>query len=513
MKISELFLVLISSILLALSFPTFNLEFLIWVSFVPAFLALERAKSPVKAFGIFFLVGFFFYFVSIEWLRHVTYFGWIFVVCLLSFYFGIFGAYANFILSRFEPRRSLLILSCGWVVLEWVRTEIPTWACGGNLIGYSQSSVPQVLELAKWFGAYGISFAVLFINFALYLLLRWFQRKLSSGAAIFAVLASVFLLLTARSLDQFQPKIAPASSGDITVSVIQGNIPQDEKWDPEFKNRTIEDYKSFSQFAVQSKPDLIVWPESSWPDIFNRDLKQGLFRTFVQSMGTNFLIGSLYLEPRVWFGKPERLFNSAYLIDKEGGHEYRYDKIRLVPFGEFVPWAPLFRFLGLEKIAYSMGVGDFSAGSEPTIFRVRKNGGEFRFSTLICFEDIFPDLARRFVAKGAQFLVVITNDAWFGKSAAPYQHLQASIFRAVEQGVPVLRAANTGVSGFISEQGEVLGTVKDQFGNETWISGGSTMMISIKNTPTFYRQMGYHFPLVCLCVAGLTLVTFRSKPN
>jgi len=182
------------------------------------------------------------------------------------------------------------------------------------------------------------------------------------------------------------------------------------------------------------------------------------------------------------------------LINREGEIQERYDKLYLVPFGEYVPLKPIFGFL--EPLAYSLGISNFQPGTEMTQFSLEN--GNLPFSALICFEDIFPQLARAFVRRGARFLAVMTNDAWFGVTAAPYQHLQASILRAVENGVPIVRSANTGVSAFISNKGEVLDTVTDTKGKKIFATGHKTYPLPLDFSETIYGKGGWLFPYVAV---------------
>ncbi len=485
--------ILLSAFLLILCFPKYNFGWLAWIALVPALSAVQKSKSYKEAFLIFYVSGFLFYSVSMEWIRHVTYFGWFVVVAFLAVYFGIFGIAARFFIAAHRFGRSLIALPALWTVLEWIRTEIPDWSLGWNLLAYSQSDYLAVARLASFIGAFGVSFLIVFANLAVFLNLSFLKERLTYKEMSRAILTVGILVLCLLGL-----RYLPAASGEnfqksITPSVIQGNIPHNQTWDEAFRKNIIEQYTELTKLAAVEKPDLIIWPEAAWPGILNEDPERDQVFNLARSLKTPILAGSPFLEAAEANGIPGRIFNSAYFINQKGEVEMRYDKIRLVPFGEFIPWAPVFRFLGLENYAYSFGVGDFSHGSEYTIFET--NG--VKYAPLICYEDIFPSLAREFVKRGAEFLVVMTNDSWYSKSAATYQHLQGSIFRAIENGVPVVRAANIGVSGFISKDGEVLAKVTDKAGNDSWIAGGLAMQLRLGYQPTFYTQTGYLFPLLC----------------
>ncbi|MCM8771093.1 MAG: apolipoprotein N-acyltransferase, partial [Candidatus Omnitrophica bacterium] len=201
--------------------------------------------------------------------------------------------------------------------------------------------------------------------------------------------------------------------------------------------------------------------------------------------------------------------NSAVLFSDRGYIVQYYDKLHLVPFGEYIPLRKYLRFL--ETI---VPIGDFAAGKEYKIFEVKNEKLKTKsyFAVLICFEDIFPELSRQFAKQGVDFLVNITNDAWFGKTAAAYQHLQSSIFRAVENRLPLIRSANTGISGFISSRGKILSLVKDASGKNIYISGFATQEITLpgKRNLSFYTRFGDLFVLWCLFIVLMTL-TFKIK--
>ena len=233
-------------------------------------------------------------------------------------------------------------------------------------------------------------------------------------------------------------------NSQLKISLIQGNIPQSLKWDDTYRKDIIKTYFDFTMEAAKDKPDLIVWPETSFPVDLELEpaIAKRLFN-LAKAVNTHILVGTNRY-------KSGNIYNSAFLISPDGAIMSYYDKLHLVPFGEYMPKIPGFLYKVLpEKINM---VGDFSPGGQYTVFK--------NFSVLICFEDVFPQISRRFVQNGAQFLVNITNDGWYGASAAPFQHAQASVFRAVENRVPVVRCANTGLSEFIDKNGRITSGIK-----------------------------------------------------
>lgn len=507
-------LTFLSALLLILSFPKFSFWPLVWFSFVPVFYAVRREKSFGGAFLHFYLFGFLFFLASVEWLRHVAYFGWIFVATAYSLYFGLFGLAVHWFWRRNHFFLSLFVLPSLWCVLEWIRAEMQVWGFGWNLLAYSQAFNPTIAGIASWIGGFGLSWLIVFANLAIFFIID-FELKHKQSEGIIALvgilsLAVIFGIYFTYEFKHASSAPIPATWQELKAAVIQANIPQAEKWDPAHKFRILQTHEQLTTLIAgqnKDRADLIIWPEAAYPGFFNTDPDRTRVSDLARELKTPILLGGLHLEQV----SPEqnRYFNSAYLIHPERTEEIRYDKIRLVSFGEYVPWRKFFGLFGLERLAYSLGVSDFEPGTEIKIFEL---DGNKKFSVLICFEDTFPFLARRAVQQGAQFLVVVTNDAWFSKSAAPYQHLQASIFRAIENGVPLIRAANTGVSAMITSEGTVLDQVKDSFGHDTFIAGGILGSVALNSKTTFYLNKGHLVPYLCLIFTLIGfMLGYRSK--
>lgn len=499
----------LSALLLILSFPKFSVWPLAWFALVPVFYGARRQTKWLTTFFHFYLFGFLFFLASVEWLRHVAYFGWIFVTTAYALYFGLFGLAVHWFWSRKHFFLSLFVLPSLWCVLEWVRAEIPVWGFGWNLLAYSQAFNPTIAGIGSLIGGYGLSWLIVFANLAIFFIFDFeLNHKTSKGVNALVGVVSLALIFGIYFTYEFKQTVSapiPPKSEELKVAVIQGNIPQEQKWDPAYKFPIIQTHEQLTALIAgkgKDQADLILWPEAAYPGFFNVDLDQKRIFALAQQLDTPILLGGLhYIRDDSDQG---HYFNSAYLVTPDGVKPERYDKMRLVSFGEYVPWRKFFGFFGLERLAYSLGVSDFEAGKEIKIFALEL---EKKFSVLICFEDTFPFLARQAVQEGAQFLVVITNDAWFSQSAAPYQHLQASIFRAIENGVPLIRAANTGVSAMITREGTILDRVKDPVGHDTFIAGGILGSVPLISERTFYQKHGYRFPYVCLffVAAGFVL--------
>jgi len=260
----------------------------------------------------------------------------------------------------------------------------------------------------------------------------------------------------------------PCHSPEITISLIQANIPQEQKWDPQYSDAIVKTFSSLSEKAAADNPDLIIWPETSVPGYLLDETKLYLKITnLAKELKASLLVGS----PREDY-EHKKFYNTAFLFHPDGQLLLFHDKLHLVPFGEYVPYKNLFSFLENTAIA------DFSAGERQTIFEINRDTGRtVRFGVLICFEDVFPGLVRSFHRKGADFFVTITNEAWFKNSSEPLQHTAISVLRAIENRCWFLRCANTGISCFIDPHGRIRQKIK-QGDRDIFVQGITTMNLS-----------------------------------
>jgi apolipoprotein N-acyltransferase len=289
----------------------------------------------------------------------------------------------------------------------------------------------------------------------------------------------------------------------VTVSVVQPDVGQEDKWVPSKREPIVRSQMEMTRQVFSAKPDLIVWPETSFPGLIweSPELFESI-KAFAAETRYPLLVGAITDDG-------EHYFNSAILIGANGLVREQYDKIHLVPFGEYIPFRKFVPFLE-EYIP----IADFTSGEEYTVFQVPgppSHPGP-RFSVLICFEDTLGYLARRFVREGAQFLVNMTNDGWFGASKEPLLHLQASVFRTVENRRALVRAANTGVSGVIDLTGRVQKKIADDEGRTVKVRGVMTAAVPVSSLSTFYTKWGDFFTYLCFaCILGIILATIFFK--
>ncbi|MFH1128006.1 MAG: apolipoprotein N-acyltransferase [Candidatus Omnitrophota bacterium] len=482
----EISFCLLSAILLIFSFPRANLWILSWFGFVPLFFVLED-KSKAKAFLFAYFTGVIFWSGIIYWLIHVTLPGTIVLILYLAIYFGIFGLIVSSIIHRpcLAGRQASsiipsLFIPSVWVLLEYLRSHLLTgfpWA----LLGYSQYLNLPIIQIADITGVWGVSFLIMMINMAVYSIVC--RKMLTAREKQKYLLPALFIIISLIYGYYKLYHLRVNTYGlPLKICVIQGNIPQEAKWDSRCMESILKKYLSLTASAARENPDLIVWPEAASPGILGEDdwVFQEIF-SLAKKIKIPLIVGAVVKEGDHYYG-------SALLVNSSGSIAARYDKLHLVPFGEYIPFKKTFPFL--QTI---VPIGDIERGKDYTVFK-----SPAKFSVLDCFEDTFPELAREFVKHGAKFLVNITNDAWYKKTSAPYQHLQASVFRALENRVYLVRAANTGISGFISPEGKIISLVKNEKGQNLFISGFDTNYIKLplKNY-SFYTRHGDIFIAAC----------------
>ncbi|MFA5339890.1 MAG: apolipoprotein N-acyltransferase [Candidatus Omnitrophota bacterium] len=491
------FLPLLSALLLTLSYPAFNFSFLAWFALIPMLIAI-RGEKPWQAFFTGCITGLLFFGATLYWVGYVAIIGIAVLAVYLAFFFGIFAVGVDILAMQFEkPRlRFALLVSCLWVAVEFLRSHLFT-GFGWALLGHTQWETLPIIQIADVTGAYGVSFLIVFTNV---LISSKIKKKIKGHKPEPRYLALLVIALIIVAVYGYYRVDRKFEGETVKISVIQGNIPQSEKWDERYADAILNKYINLTKEAAKDKPDLIIWPETSVPGFLETDQAlRDKVTALAKEVNTYLLVGTQ--TERV--PQKVRYFNSAVLISNKGEMVRRYDKIHLVPFGEYVPLGN--SFLSFIKKRYDMGE-DYTAGKDYTIFEIPTQKGEVlsgakgkqvKFGVLICFEDVFPEISRNFVRLGADFLVVITNDAWYMKTAAPFQHAQPSVFRAVENRVNVVRCANTGYSCFINQAGKITQEVKDLKGDKIFVTGFAAAHITPGKARTLYLKYGDAFAWLC----------------
>jgi len=504
----SIFFTLLSAVLISLSFPNFiNYEgfgILAWFCLVPLFFALER-KNKKQSFFIGYLFGLVFLFSSIYWLSCVTILGFVVLVCVLSIFFAFFGFLYSKLLEKENAFSflNIVFIPSLWVILEFIRNYFLTgfpW----NILSYTQYKFIYVIQMADTIGCFGISFLIVMVNYAFFSLLKNnpHKKQYLALAVWFFAIACVYGYLKLDRSSLF------VKDTEINIAVIQGNVKQDVKWDPHYSEEIFEKYKKLSVASINENPDLIIWPETAIPYLLNEQIVTDEITNIVGE-SKKYLLAGVVREDN------NKYYNSAVLFSDKAEITGIYDKVHLVPFGEYIPFESTIQWFR-NKI--DKPIGDFSFGKKPILLTlpisknleigepsyVKRQTRFYKFGVLICYEDIFPQISRKLKQNGADFLVNITNDAWFGKTAALYQHMQASVFRAVENRVYVIRAANTGVSCIISNNGYIEKIFKDK--EHVFGEGYIVHKISPKDfRKTLYTRFGDVFVYLCFLLVAFAI--------
>ncbi len=465
---------------MVLAYPQIEWAPLVWVALVPLLLIFDgkSPRRPRAAFGWFYLCGLLFFFSTVGWFVYVTWVGAVALIAYLAVYFGLFGLAVKF----FQPLPfccRLLVLPSVWVGLEYARSHVIT-GFGWVGLGHSQYKNLLLIQIADLTGAYGVSFLIVLVNVLIAGSIKHPALNLRK-----AQIAVIGVLLCAFGYGFWRLAYFPQYP-TVTVGVVQPNIPQELKWDNRLQPLIVDKTIAVTKLLRNSKADLIVWPETALPGVTSEvpHLMSAIERT-AQDLHLPLLVGAITDEKKHYF-------NSAYLVSAKGELSGRYDKIHLVPFGEYMPLHPW-----LDWLNNFVGLEDFTSGSKYTILQA---GPGKPFGVLICFEDTLGYLWRNFTNAGAGFLVNMTNDAWFKDTKAPFLHLQPAVFGCVENKRSLVRAANTGFSGFIDPLGRVLAAVHDGHGKMTFVQGVSLARVPVATEKTFYTKYGDVFTWACFLV-------------
>ncbi len=501
------FLAALSGLLLFLSAPgPFGFGPVSFIALIPLLIAL-RGASLRRSFLYGLLSGIIYYPLMLYWIVIVLgrygYLPWYISVpamLLLAFYMSLYPALFSLCLA-IARRHTPLIWAAPiiWVSLDLIRSFLFSGFPWQDL-GYSLYNFPILIQISDLFGHYGVTFWIVMIHvFLLTIFLRlknaspsW--QSLALDRASLVALA-VILLAGGYNISRYSHIDSQLKNKEmIDVAVLQGNIAQGQKWNIAFRDRTIEIYTELSRAVLKNHDNgIIIWPETALP-FFPLESPQldKKIAAILKNKSTYLLTGAPH-RSRPFANKSQRYYNSAFLFAPNGTIISRYDKQHLVPFGEYVPLRKILFFLGplVETI------GDFSKGflTQPLTCRNAKIG------VLICFESIFPELARQQVNKGANMLTNITNDAWFGRSSAPLQHLSMAVFRAVENRRSLARAANTGISGFITPRGTFIKQ------SALFEPAALSAHIPLNNEKTIFSFYGGHyFATICLFLTFLMVI-------
>jgi apolipoprotein N-acyltransferase len=506
-----------SGLAMGLAFPKFDHGLLAWVALVPLFYAIEGERMR-RVFWWAYLQGFASYVVQFYWIpiplhdfADVRMEFAIFPMLLLAGIVAINTAIAIWA-GEFLARRiripAVVTMPVAWTAVEWIRTYFPIgfpW----NLLGYTAYRNLELIQFAELTGVYGVSALIVFFNAVVYVVI--FRRGGSRLQAIsLSVLTALMIAMVAFGTWRIGNLKNAPQAGSFKVAMVQGNIPQSLKWDPKFLPESYGVYQDETADAARRGADLIVWPEAAAAFLFQPDDQYPAALASDEQYRTALLTLAKNMREPILFGAPALaqidghlgFYNRAYLVSVNGQGEVdaHYDKIELVPFGEYVPARAILGFFVNRVVE---GFGDMIPGKEQTLFDLKGA----KLGILICYESIFPDLTRREVNEGADVLVNITNDAWYGESSAPYQVLAMAAMRSVETKVPMVRVANTGFSALIEPSGRIT--------NRTPLFKRGTTIVDVSWRPvrTLYTIVGDLFAEICVVLTAIGLIVAWRWPR
>ncbi len=494
-------LAVLSGVLLALSFPKFGHGAVAFVALVPLLCAI--AAAPARGLRLGYLHGAVAALGLLYWTAlTVIQFGRIaapvamVVMLLLCLAFALFPLLFGWALGRLVATlgpRGLLFAPVLWTATELLRAHT-FFRFPWCLVGYATIDVLPFAQVASLFGVYGASFLVVLVNALLALAL------VSPADARRATASAAGLLLAWGGLGAWALATPVQETGRVRVGLVQASVIQDEKWDPEFAERNVARHERLSREAAAQGARLIVWPESAVPSYFDHDpAVASRLRALARQTGAFVLFGNDDLEFPAEGGR--RPYVGAKLLTPEGELALRYRKMRLVPFGEYVPMQPLLTVGGRYAAKLVQQVADFEPGTEAAV--AAGPGGSL--GAFICYEAVFPDLSRAFVRGGAELLVNVTNDGWYGRTSAPHQHLAMARMRSIETGRTLVRAANTGITAIVDPRGRLV--ARTALFDETALVGEA----AFADGRTLYVRTGDALALACLLAAALGVALARPR--
>ena len=485
-----------------------DLGFIAWVALVPLVLVLRRATQGerfvmgVVAGGVHFLTALYWLVGTLHTYGNLNLIGSFFAALLLvaleTAYVTLFALIFGLFADRVPRLPTAALLPFLWIGTEFLRARTPFGGFPWALLGYSQGGYTTIVQIADLTGVWGATFLLALVNGMFVDVIEWRiqqDRPAPWGSVAAAALLFIFsLIYGAWRVREVEARNKTATP--LVAAALQGDIRQDVKWDENYENMIISRYIELQHKAIRAGARLVVWPEAATPFAFERDMAGLVLSRHLASSGVYTLLGSVdyYVEDN-----RRKFSNSAYLVGPEGVAG-KYSKIHLVPFGEYLP---LVKYLGFVDKIVKGATGNFSTGGKVEVFRLPEGS----ISVIICYEAIFGELVRKFRKAGAQLIVNITNDAWFGDTSAPRQHLAMAAFRCVENHCWMVRAANTGLSAIVDPLGRVTDTA------DVLTMGMLVKEVRLLPGGTPYSEWGDLF-LYCVllgCVAGIIWITIVKR--
>jgi apolipoprotein N-acyltransferase len=516
----------VSALLLILSFPPFELSFLAWVALAPLLKVIAGGVTTRRALWLGWLAGFEFTFFAENWIAHsMTHFGEMLTIiayavamlfaAILAVFPAIFAAAMAKLTGRFGWR-AIAFAPIVWVATEWLRPIVTgvTW----NALGVSQAWHFRIASLSRLGGVYLVSAEIVAVSALIVLALKFRERSVARAAALLFLFAAIFFTLPPQLRRPEQP-----DGATVTVVGVQPNLPPDSPVTERDLDNVIKLTKEAISRAPDKRADIVIWAESPLALFYENDQA---VRERLDALARE---TSSYLVVSTATVEGQRYFNSVHTISPHSNSQFdakplrRYDKIRLVPFGEYVPWRPVLGGFvpktivgelftpGNEAVVNLLRLGAERAvimtgeGSAPSP-AIERTTNYVRVGSFVCYEAAYPNLVRQFAQNGATLLVNVSNDAWFGKTAGPRQHLMHAMMRAIENDRDLLRVTNSGISALVKADGRVVDPLP------MFTSGAQVWQARARSVRTFYTQRGDYFAVVCAILTAAALASSFANP-
>ncbi len=520
-------LALVSGVLLGLSFPPFPFPYLMFAALVPYFIVLNRREGLAEINRITYFTFLIFSVITLYWVGSWTKEADTFLMisgAALMFFnpllFLIPSTIYFIVKKHLDKKTALMFFPFFWVTYEYLYsvTEFRfPWALAGNGLVKFQTYI----QAADIIGIYGLSLLILYFNVLLFLLLNEYFNSKRINKKLVTILLMILILPIIYGSVKLRENYDSGRS--LTAGLIQPNLNPWAKWDEGNLNEQLDLYLDLSRKAVSEGAELIVWPESALPVyLLSGSYSEQVSRIheFTDSADVFLITGMPDVRfydsaSAPWDAKKSSTsgfyyttYNSALLFNPRKREIQRYGKMKLVPFGEKVPYVDYIPFIG-DLIKWNVGISSWNTGQDTVVFNLIKERDTIKTAALICIESIYSDFAAQFVKKGAQFITVITNDSWYGNSSGPYQHEEIGVLRAVENRKYVVRAANGGISCFIDPNGRIL--------KETAMfeRGYITGKIYLNDKRTFFTEYPLAVPftsvIISICLIGFSLLKLTNK--
>ena len=493
-----------------ISYPKVSLSFAAWLMLAPFIWGVSKVRGFWGSFGYGWLTGLCANAALLAWIyptclqggglsKALSLTAWLGLSGLLAVQFAVFGASCHFL--KKTGALFPLLAAFGWVALEWLHQIIAFYGLGFPwiMLGYTQWNVPQVLYIASFTGVYGLSFVLAFTGSCVGWCFAEPGFKKGIGQLVIAVLVFAGVYGFGQYMQKRYARFSdnPHALLSVQAAVLQPNIDQYQKWTPEYEDEIAQTLQQMGASLIGQNLYLSVWPESVVPGALTDERYFNLFSQIGQEARVYQIIGSNITS------SDQSQQVGAYLLPPQADVLSAYRKVKLVPFGEFIPFEWL-----VKKVVKDVDVMGALGAFEPgPLEQSLLDAGGVKLGTTICYESIFPQLWRAQNKQGAQLFVNITNDAWFFDTAAPHQHLAVNVLRAAENGRPVLRAANTGISAYIDRFGNI--RVKSGLFKQEILT--TNVPLSVRDTSTFYAQWGDWFAWICAILfftIGISTIVF-----